>query len=83
MYIFELLYKTFVDAFKKKSKKQKKTNFSDSNAKSKKHKCNHIFLPVDSTKKILACTNCGMLIKAEDLQKYIPPSENIFEKKFK
>lgn len=30
-------------------------------------KCEHIFLPIDSTKKILACSKCGMVIKAENL----------------
>lgn len=29
--------------------------------------CEHIFLPIDSTKKILACSKCGMVIKPENL----------------
>ena len=28
--------------------------------------CNHKFMPVDSTGKILACVNCGFVIKERD-----------------
>lgn len=28
---------------------------------------NHIYLPIDSTKRFLACKNCGHIIKNEDV----------------
>ncbi|MBO7673291.1 hypothetical protein J6S88_07800 [bacterium] len=33
-------------------------------------RCNHVFMPIDSTGEILACKNCGVLIKKENLKKY-------------
>lgn len=30
--------------------------------------CNHIFMPIDSTGEILACSKCGQLIKREELK---------------
>lgn len=30
--------------------------------------CKHIFMPVDSTGEILACTKCGQLIKKSELK---------------
>lgn len=60
MWIFEVLYKIIVDFIQKKSKKELEHP--------EEEKCDHIFLPIDSTKKILACSKCGMLIKAENLK---------------
>ena len=31
--------------------------------------CEHVYLPVDSTKEVLACTKCGKLIRRKDIQK--------------
>lgn len=31
--------------------------------------CNHIFVPIDSTKEILACSKCGYLIHKKDIPK--------------
>ncbi len=31
--------------------------------------CSHIFMPVDSTKKLFACTKCGYLISKSRLEK--------------
>ena len=28
-------------------------------------KCEHIFVPIDSTKKVLACSKCGYIIKVD------------------
>lgn len=69
MYIFELLYNTVIKIIRKKPKNIENENDTE---------CSHIFLPVDSTKKILACTKCGLLIKAENLKKI--QSTNLFEK---
>lgn len=63
MWIFEVLYKIIVDFIQKKSKKELEHP--------EEEECAHIFLPIDSTKKILACSKCGMLIKAENLKSKI------------
>lgn len=60
MYIFELLYKVTTKLIQKKSKKQEPIEIP---------KCQHIFLPVDSTKKVLACTKCGLLIRADQIKR--------------
>lgn len=38
--------------------------------------CEHVFMPIDSTGEILACTKCGILANKKDVYK-----ENIFERK--
>lgn len=57
MYIIELFIKLKNDIkqgkFKKKPKKIEETE----------EKCNHLFVPIDSTGKILACSKCGAIIK--------------------
>ncbi|MBQ2645229.1 hypothetical protein IJG14_06635 [bacterium] len=64
MYIFELLYKSISKLFRKKTIKEAS---SENLEEESSITCNHIFLPIDSTKKILACTKCGILIKSEEL----------------
>lgn len=58
MYIIELIYKLL-------TKKKKKKTLVDIEEK-EYVKCEHLFLPLDSTKKYLACTKCGLVIKKED-----------------
>ena len=58
MYIIELIYKLL-------TKRKKKKTLVDIEEK-EYVKCEHIFLPLDSTKKYLACTKCGLVIKKED-----------------
>ncbi len=58
MYIFELIAKLIKDF---KIKKSNKKETADENELYPV--CEHIFLPVDSTKKILACTKCGVIKK--------------------
>lgn len=53
MYIFELISKIIKDIKKPKPQKIKKEI----------EECEHVFVPVDSTKKVLACINCGILMK--------------------
>lgn len=54
MYIFELISK-LIDNYKHpKPKKQDNKEYSE---------CEHVFVPVDSTKKVLACIKCGILMK--------------------
>lgn len=31
--------------------------------------CEHIFMPVDSTNEILACSKCGLVVKRKDINK--------------
>ena len=40
-----------------------------SNDEQEEVNCSHIFVPVDSTKKVLACSKCGFLVKSEELKK--------------
>ncbi len=56
MYIFELISKLIKEkkSFKKPNKKASQEEYEE---------CDHIFAPVDSTKKILACTKCGIIKK--------------------
>lgn len=61
MYIIELIIKKL-----KEHKKYAEPLASDDESE----RCNHVFMPVDSTGEILACKNCGALIKKENLKKY-------------
>lgn len=69
MWIFEILYKIIVDFIQKRTKNE--ITFLE------EEECNHVFLPIDSTKKILACSKCGILIKAENLKPQKP--QNVFD----
>ncbi len=59
MYIIELIVKLI----KNKDKKQFSKIEDDS-----PETCEHIFLPIDSTKEILACSKCGQVVKAKNLR---------------
>jgi len=56
MYIIELFLKLKNDIKNKKFKKPLPE-------KKEVEKCNHLFTPVDSTGRILACTKCGEIYK--------------------
>jgi hypothetical protein len=58
MYIIELVYKLFEDYKSGKFKKNKPQAQEKS-----EEKCEHLFVPIDSTKKILACSKCGEIYK--------------------
>ena len=60
MYIFELMYKIGQKIKEINQPKMKKEDAEE-------EVCDHIYLPVDSTKEILACTKCGMIIRAKDI----------------
>ena len=62
MYIFELMYKIVKNITKKRLPKEKNEEEQSD------EKCEHIFLPIDSTKEILACSKCGKLVKTKDLK---------------
>lgn len=57
MYIIELFLKLKQEYKKAKSKKQV------DNQTQIPEKCNHLFVPIDSTKRILACSKCGEIYK--------------------
>jgi len=59
MYIFELIFKIIKDI---RTKKEQKTETIEEEEEIYPV-CEHIFLPVDSTKKVLACTKCGIIKK--------------------
>ena len=61
MYIVELFLKLIEDFKFKKGIFQKKEIKSPEEVE----KCDHIFVPVDSTGRILACSKCGEIYKLE------------------
>ncbi len=56
MYIIELFLKIKDDIKNGKFKKQPKKV-------EQIEKCDHLFVPIDSTGRILACSKCGMIYK--------------------
>jgi len=69
MYIIELFFKLKKDfkmgkfSFKKKKQEEAKEEL-----------CSHLFVPIDSTEKILACSKCGKIHK-------VKKEKNPFDKK--
>ena len=65
MYLIEL----FVKLFKRKKKKINLSFDPFSQEKSDDtEKCEHIFLPVDSSEEIFACSKCGLVVNRKDLK---------------
>ena len=56
MYFIELLVKKF-------KKKPEPENIEEEEAAEEETACEHVFMPIDSTGKVLACRNCGLVIK--------------------
>lgn len=74
MYIIEIIVNTFL-----KLKKPKDTTFVQIDETfggevENSDDCEHIFMPIDSTKEVLACSKCGLVVNKKDLKKY-----NIFK----
>ena len=57
MYIIELFYKIKEDM--SLAKRKKISNIQEQVV----DKCNHLFVPIDSTGRILACSKCGEIYK--------------------
>ena len=57
MYIIELFLKLKQDFKMGKFKKRPK------DVVVQKEKCDHLFVPIDSTKRVLACSKCGEIYK--------------------
>ena len=55
MYIIELFLKLKEDFVKQKAKNKQAVEEAEV--------CNHLFLPIDSTGRILACSKCGEIYK--------------------
>lgn len=65
MYLIELVVKLFQR--KNVVKKQSFDPFAE-DAIDTSEDCEHIFLPVDSTGDVLACSKCGLLVNKKDLK---------------
>ena len=59
MYVFEKLIKLIQD------KKKQKPVSADTEETSV---CEHVFLPIDSSKEYLACYNCGLVVKSKEMK---------------
>jgi hypothetical protein len=62
MYIFEFINKKILNLL---GKKEHLNKIEENKEMSEYEKCEHVFMPVDSTGKILACSKCGLLIHKE------------------
>ena len=63
MYLIELIIKKF---FKKHNSYIKPLIEEEQEAE----RCNHVFMPIDSTGEILACRNCGAIVPKNKLTKF-------------
>ena len=62
MYIIEV----FIKWLNKRQTKEVKPEKPDFNEADEALTCNHNFMPVDSTGKVLACTKCGFVVKQRE-----------------
>lgn len=74
MYIVELLI-TLKEKFSSKPKEEVLSDEKDYEDLA----CEHIFVPLDSTKEVLACSKCGFLLHAKDIPKK-DKGDNFFTK---
>ena len=73
MYLFELIVR-WISPNKKYESKRKFEPFAQDDMENLED-CEHVFLPVDSSGKILACSKCGLLVNKKDLK-----DKNIFNR---
>lgn len=59
MYVFEKIIKLIYD---KKSSKPVSVDAEETPI------CDHVFLPIDSSKEYLACYNCGLVVKSKEMK---------------
>ena len=64
MYFIELIVKWI----NPKKKYKKRDNFDPFAQENIDEGCEHIFLPVDSTGEVLACSKCGLVVNKNDLK---------------
>lgn len=74
MYFIELITKWIKG--KKYERKEKFDPFLQDDIETPEY-CEHIFLPLDSTEEYFACSECGLVVKKEELKDI-----NIFKKKY-
>ncbi len=67
MYIIELAVKIGTKIKNRDFKFLKKQKPAQ-NAEIEEQSCEHIFVPVDSTKKVLACTKCGFMVRVNTVE---------------
>jgi hypothetical protein len=60
MYILEVLLKAIVDRKTKDPPQEEQKEYV---------RCNHIFLPIDSSGKRLACSKCGQYAELEEVNR--------------
>ena len=65
MYIIELIVKLVKKYREPCSQRYMSNGSNDTDYEA----CEHVFLPIDSTKTVLACSKCGAVVKAKDLRK--------------
>ena len=63
MYLIELIIKKFFS-------KQNGYIRQETEEELEEARCNHIFMPIDSTGEILACSKCGTVVHKNALKKY-------------
>ena len=68
MYVTELLFNFISGILKKRNNKVNKApgEYFEYNSDDDETGCEHIFLPVDSSGEILACSKCGKIVKKRD-----------------
>lgn len=71
MYLIELIVR-WIFPNKKYESQRRYDPFAQEDAE---EDCEHIFLPVDSTGEILACSKCGLVVNKKDLK-----DKNIFKR---
>ena len=64
MYFIELLVKKFC----KKQSNDESYNPLGDETEQDYEKCEHIFMPIDSTGEVLSCRNCGLVVKRDELK---------------
>lgn len=73
MYIFELLCSYINKKYVKKVTYNPLDALEDNN-NTDDNDCEHVFLPIDSSGEVLACSKCGLVVNKKDMKK-----KNIFK----
>ncbi len=66
MYLFELIAKYIIG--KKYKKAESFDPFKQDDIEDSSDDCEHVFLPLDSSGDIFACSKCGLVKKKEELK---------------
>lgn len=73
MYFIEFILKKFLK-FRKSHDEEQIFTDAPGEFDSDYELCEHIFMPIDSTNDVLACTKCGLVVNRAELKK-----KNFFE----